>query len=117
MATRATFLQRLGIALAMAPAVASAQPPSASEPSDAAVADSERFGIDASRVEEKRLSDGTVLVRLNGEGMEKIVLSNADGRPRPICASALERPLTRAGVPADFRGLSNARADDDAIDR
>lgn len=117
MRARTTLLQRLGVALAMVPVIASAQPPTVSGPSDTAVAGGERFGIDASRVEEKRLSDGTVIVRLNGEGMEKIVLSDADGRLRPICASALERPLARRGVPADFRGRSDAKANDDAIAR
>lgn len=63
--------------------------------------------VDASRVVEEVLADGTVLTHLNGAGVEAQVLAtDADGGRRVICSSASEAAAGRAG---DLRGAVAAR--------
>lgn len=67
----------------------------------------DRFDIDVGRVTESVQADGTVIVHLNGEGMEKMSLVDEAGRPRAVCASLLEAELRRHPMaPTDFRGAS-----------
>ena len=67
----------------------------------------DRFEIDFDRITKSVRADGTVIVHLNGEGMEKMSLLDGDaGAPRAVCTSLLETELRRRPeVPADFRRL------------
>lgn len=63
--------------------------------------------VDASRVVEEVLADGTVLTHLNGAGVEAQLLDHdADGRPRVRCSGAAE---AAAGRGPDLRGAVAAR--------
>lgn len=67
----------------------------------------DRFEIDHGRVTESARVDGTVVVHLNGEGMEKMsLLDDGTGALRAVCASLLENESRRSShTPADFRRL------------
>jgi hypothetical protein len=63
--------------------------------------------VDASRVVEEVLADGTVLTHLNGAGVEaQLLVDDGDGRSRVTCSSAAEAAAGRAG---DLRGAVAAR--------
>lgn len=70
--------------------------------------DPDRFALDPRRVTESVQADGTVIIALNGEGMEKMSLADEDGRAVVRCGAALEARL-RDGVPADFRVMARRR--------
>lgn len=69
-----------------------------------------QYTLDPRRVTESVQADGTLIIALNGEGMEKMSLTDAGGRATLHCGSPLESRV-RAGVPVDFRMRTGSRGD------
>lgn len=68
----------------------------------------DRFVMRNENIRESVRADGTVIIELNGEGMEKMMLDETASPPNVVCASTVERAAAGA-VPADLRGAVRAR--------
>jgi hypothetical protein len=77
----------------------------------------DRFDLDTGNVRESFKADGTIIVELNGEGMEKLTLTSVDGVPRITCGSILESWPVDGKAPVDFRNRAAMRSEGNAPDR
>ena len=69
----------------------------------------DRFTLDTGKVRESRRHDGTIIVQLNGEGMEKLEYAVVDGVASIACESMLEtRSSPGARAPVDFRTVARS---------
>jgi hypothetical protein len=88
---------------------AAADPPSLPIQPSSGKAGVDRFSVRNENIRESVRADGTVIVELNGEGMERMELDEGSTTPRAVCTSAIERTVVKKTdvVPDDFRGTSH----------
>jgi len=88
--------------------------PQSAEPLSRGKAGVDRFDLDTSRVRESVKADGTVIIELNGEGMDKATLTVVDGSAAMRCGSLLETRAGEARPTRDFRHVGSRPGHDDA---